>query len=455
MELSVQQFRSKAEQALLDLYTRSAAALPGATNPFVAGLREQAIKTYGSLGLPHRRVEAWKYTDLRDRIGEIGPLIAALGAAAGDAELEAALGKEIAHVPAYRLVVAEGELRIDLSDMSGLRAAGVDVGALAHMLEMPPQWLKGALGQVNPREDDAVVALNMALMTGGVALRLPEGLTLEKPIHIVHLDGTGAVASTFTRNVIVAEKGASATVLESYGTLGTKGLLRNAVTEVKLGDKSAIHHLKLQREAPETIHLNVWLTNLAADARYNAFQVSLGAAVARNQLYVGFDGEGSATDVSGATLACGKQHCDTTLIVEHRVPRCASRELYKLVLDDEARGIFQGKIIVSPDAQKTDGKQMAQALLLSETAEFDSKPELEIFADDVVCGHGATSGRIDEDLLFYLASRGLPDDQARALLIQAFVGEALEVLDDETLREAFAATSATWLAAPAEWGHGR
>jgi Fe-S cluster assembly protein SufD len=222
------------------------------------------------------------------------------------------------------------------------------------------------------------------------------------------------------------------------------------VTEVKLGDKSAIQHVKLQREALETIHLNTWLANIATDARYNAFQLSVGAELARNQLYVGFDGEGSATDVSGATLARGKQHCDTTLIVEHRVPRCESRELYKLVLDDDARGIFQGKVIVLPDAQKTDGKQMAQALLLSETAEFDSKPELEIFADDVVCGHGATSGQIDEDLLFYLESRGLPEEQARALLIQAFVGEAFEVLDDETLRDAFAATAADWLGAPAE-----
>jgi FeS assembly protein SufD len=450
MELSVHQFRSKAEQDLLDLYTRSAAALPGATNPFVAALRKQAIKTYGSLGLPHRRIEAWKYTDLRERIGDIGPLIAARGEAVGETELEAALGEKLAHFPAYRLVVAEGELRVDLSDISGLRAAGVDVGALAHWLEMPPEWLKDTLGQVNPREDDALVALNTALMTGGVALRLPEGLTLGKPIHIVHLDGNGASASTFTRNVIVAEKGASATVLESYETLGTNGLLRNAVTEVKLGDKSAIHHVKLQGEAVETIHLNVWLASLAADARYNAFQLSVGAALSRNQLYVGFDGEGSATDVSGATLARGKQHCDTTLVVEHRVPRCESRELFKLVLDGEARGIFQGKIIVAPNAQKTDGKQMSQALLLSETAEFDSKPELEIFADDVVCGHGATSGQIDEDLLFYLESRGIPEEQARALLIQAFVDDALEVLDDDLLREAFAATAAAWLDAPVE-----
>ncbi len=146
----------------------------------------------------------------------------------------------------------------------------------------------------------------------------------------------------------------------------------------------------------------------------------------------------------------GRQHCDTTLLVEHAVPRCTSRELFKAVLDGEARGVFQGKIIVAPDAQKTDGKQMAQALLLSETAEFDSKPELEIFADDVVCGHGSTSGQIDEELLFYLEARGIPEDEARALLIQAFVGEALERIEHEDLREALSAASAEWLGVRAE-----
>ena len=195
MDLPIQQFRTKAEQELLDLYTRSANALPGGNNPFVAALREKAIKTYGSLGLPHRRIEAWKYTDLRARLDEVHPLIAALGAAVDDAALEAALGKPIAALTAYCLVLVEGELRVDLSDMAALREAGADVASLAHVLEMPPEWLKETLGQVNPREDDAVLALNTALMTGGVALRLPERVTLEKPIHVIHLDGTGEAAT--------------------------------------------------------------------------------------------------------------------------------------------------------------------------------------------------------------------------------------------------------------------
>ncbi|MEM7191590.1 MAG: Fe-S cluster assembly protein SufD, partial [Pseudomonadota bacterium] len=402
------------------------------------------------LGLPHRRVEAWKYTDLRGLIKDVPALAADADVSAGVSEVEAALGSAFAALSAYRLVIAAGVFRPDLSDVAALREAGVEIGSLSEMLEAPPAWLMASLDDMATRADDAVVALNTALMASGVCLRLPEGLTLDKPIHLIHLDGPGEPQSIYTRNVLAAEKGASATVLESFGTLGAHGTQRNVVTGVSLASESALHHIKLQREALETIHLNVWAANVGRDARYNAFQASMGARLSRNQVYVRFDGEDAATDVSGATLMRGVQHCDTTLVVEHNVPACESRELFKLVLDDTARGVFQGKVAVAPDAQKTDGKQMAQALLLSETAEFDSKPELEIFADDVVCGHGATSGQIDDDLLFYLRARGLPETDARALLIQAFVGEAFETLDDEAINEAFASVSAEWLGTTVE-----
>jgi Fe-S cluster assembly protein SufD len=445
MELPVQQFRTKGEQAYLDMFEAAEQALPGARDPFVSGLRRKAIEAYGRLGLPHRRIEAWKYTDLRSRLTDAYPLLSAVGVAVGEADLSKALGSAVAALPAFRLVIVEGDLRADLSDLSGLKAASVEVVSLAQALEKPPSWLKKTLGQVNPRDDDPVLALNTALMTGGIALRIGEGVTLDKPIHIVQLDGRGEPASTLTRNVVIAESASSAMILESYGSLGLRGLQRNAVTELKVGDRAVIRQIKLQREGEDAVHLSTWLVELGADARYDAFQFSTGASLIRSQIYARFAGEGSAADISGAFLMRGRQHCDMTLLVEHRVPRCTSRELFKGVLDNAARGIFQGKIIVSPGAQKTDGKQMAGALLLSEAAEFDSKPELEIFADDVVCGHGSTSGQIDEDLLFYLEARGIPEAQARALLIQAFVGEALERIEDEGLREAFAAASAEWL----------
>jgi FeS assembly protein SufD len=444
MELPVKQFQTRAEQAFVDLFNAAEQGLPGAGNPWVADLRAKAIDAYAALGLPHRRVEAWKYTDLRSRLTEALPLARATGKAVTEAELCEALGADIAGLPAYRLVIVEGELRAELSNLAGLKSAGAEVISITEALQKPPRWLKGALGKINRQDRDPVVALNLALMSGGVGVRIAKGMTLDKPVHLIHLDG-GAPASVITRSVVLVEEGASLDLLENYASLGGRELQRNAVTEVEVGNKASLYHIKLQREEEAAFHLVTWLVKIDADANYKAFQFSTGAALSRSQIYAAFTGEGSSLDVSGALLMRDHQHCDTTLLVEHRVPRCTSRELFKAVLDNEARGVFQGKIIVSPGALKTDGKQMAQALLLSETAEFDSKPELEIFADDVVCGHGSTSGQIDEDLLFYLEARGIPEDQARALLIQAFVGEAVERIEHEGLREALSKASADWL----------
>jgi FeS assembly protein SufD len=448
MDLPVQQFRTKAEQGFLDAFAKVEKKLPG--KDWAAGLRRKAIQSFGSLGLPHRRIEAWKYTDLRARLTDVNPLLKVEGIALSEADLTRALGGEFAALPAYRLVVVEGDLRGDLSHIADLKAAGVEVLSLGQALENPPAWLKSALAQVNPRKDDAVVALNTALMTGGAAIRIGAGVLLDKPIHLIELDGRGEPATTVTRNVVIAEPGSAATLIESFASLGIRGLQRNAVTEIKVGDKAALRHVKLERDGEDALHLSTALIELAGDARYDVFQFSTGASLSRSQGYLAFMGEHSAADISGAFLMRGQQHCDTTLLVEHRVPHCTSRELFKGVLDNEARGVFQGKIIVSPGAQKTDGKQMAGALLLSEAAEFDSKPELEIFADDVVCGHGSTSGQIDQELLFYLEARGIPEAKARALLIQAFVGEALEKVEDEALRDALAHDSAAWLGVKVE-----
>jgi len=443
VDLPVQQFRTKAEQGFLDAFAMVEKQLPGATNDWAASLRRKAIQTFGSLGLPTRRIEAWKYTDLRTRLTEALPPL--LGGPFSKDALAGVLGKPIAKLPAYRIVIAAGALQPELSDLSALRAEGVEVLSLAEALEKPLAWLKDHLGKINPQNDDAVIALNLALMTSGIALKVGKGATLQKPVHLIHVADNRDPASSFIRNVVVIEEGASLDLLESYASLASAPSLGSTVTEALVADNAVLNHVKLQVEHSDTTHLSAWLIGLKRNARYNGFQFSTGALLARNQIHAGFDGEGSAVNISGTFLMRNKQHCDTTLLVEHRVPRCSSRELFKIVLDDEARGIFQGKIIVSPNAQKTDGKQMAAALLLSESAEFDSKPELEIFADDVVCGHGSTSGQIDEDLLFYLESRGIPADEARALLIQAFVGEAVELIESEGLRNVFNGAAADWL----------
>ena len=221
----------------------------------------------------------------------------------------------------------------------------------------------------------------------------------------------------------------------------------NALTEMRVGDGATVAHFKVAADHGKAVHLSNWNIALGREANYRGFQYTSGQGLARNQIFATYKGEGSKLDLSGAFLARGTEHIDTTLVVDHAVPHCQSRELFKGVLDGHARGIFQGKVIVRPDAQKTDGKQMAQALMLSPDAEFDSKPELEIYADDVVCGHGTTSAELDEDLLFYCMSRGIPETEARALLIESFIGEAFDKVEHDGLQLAFQTMAKTWLGA--------
>ena len=308
-----------------------------------------------------------------------------------------------------------------------------------------PEWFTKTIGKVNPPEkEDAVVQLNAAFMTDGAVIRVKEGTTVAKPIHLISILSADEPRSVAMRNLAMIGEKSKATLIESFVSLGDAAQFSNIVSEVSLGGGAELDHIKVQNEGPNTSHLSTWMTCIGADAQYRAFQFTTGAALSRNQHYVRFDGEHASANVSGTGMLRDNQHCDTTLIVDHAVPHCESREHFKLVLDDSARGIFQGKLVVRQGAQKTDGMQMAQALLLSENAEFDSKPELEIFADDVVCGHGSTSGQIDEDLLFYCRSRGIGEREARALLIAAFVGEALQLIEHDDIREALTETVSAW-----------
>lgn len=445
MDVAVQALKTGAERKFADLFVAAEDRLPGASQAWVARLRAGAIASYGTLGLPHRRIEDWKYTDLRARISDAYASAVALGAPIEEAEIVKALGGGMAHLESFRVVFVEGAFRPELSDFAGLNKAGVEILSLADALEKPPSWLKSTLGQINPPRDNAVYALNTGLMTHGALIRAPDGVALPKPIHLIHLDGPGEPVGSIARHVITIGKGAKACILESYAGLGGRGVQRNVATELCVGDDAEVCHVKYEREGAEATHLATWMTTLGANSRYVTFHFSMGASLARSELHVRFAGEGATADISGASMLKGKQHGDTTMVVDHAVPHCSSRELFKAVLDDEARAVFQGKLIVRQHAQKTDAKQMAQALLLSEAAEFDSKPELEIFADDVACGHGSTAGQIDEDLLFYLRARGLPEREARALLIQAFIGDALTHVIDDEVRTALESVAADWL----------
>jgi Fe-S cluster assembly protein SufD len=293
--------------------------------------------------------------------------------------------------------------------------------------------------------DDIAVALNTAFMGDGVVIDVAAGATLARPLHLVFFNSAELPASVFTRSLVLIGAGARAMLIESHeGAQGSDNHV-NAAIELKVGDQAHVDHVKITGQGAGSLHVSSLMASVGAHARFNEFLFTTEAAVVRNQLFVRFEGEGTVAGIRGATLLNGRQHADATLVVDHVAGACISREVFKSVLDGESRAVFQGRIIVRPNAQKTDAKMAAHALLLSEMAEADSKPELEIFADDVQCGHGSTAGSLDEDLLFYLRARGIPAKEAEALMIQAFVGEAVDGIEHAGLRDTLIDHVAAWL----------
>ncbi len=427
-----------------------AGALPGSAA--VRETRRRAIGTFAALGLPHRRIEAWKYTDLRTLMKEAYAPALARAAAVDQRALDAALGPALAGLDAIRIVFVDGAFAPALTRLDDEHGRAYHFDPLARGLAEGFDWLEALLGEAEGPKSGAVVALNTAFATDGVLLRVVDGARMRKPVHLIFAASGVEKAAVATRNLIKVGEGAEAVVVESHVALGAAASQHNTVTEIAVGDRARVRHLKVLAGAGEgagtaaSAHIGAWIVGLAAGCEYRAFQLTAGLPLVRNELHVAFAGEGAKLDVSGCFLGAGTEHVDTTLVVDHAVPACESRELFKCVLADRARGVFQGKVIVRPDAQRTDGKQMAQALMLSEEAEFDSKPELEIHADDVVCGHGSTAAELDAGMLFYLCSRGITLDDARALLIESFVGEAIDKVEDERLREALSAIAKARLA---------
>ena len=269
---------------------------------------------------------------------------------------------------------------------------------------------------------------------------------MERPLHLLFVASEKPTA-TFTRSLIVVGEGARAMLIESHEGPPGSDYQVNAAVELFVGEEAHVDHVKIIDEGAQALHVSTLAAAVGAKSRFNAFTFTMGGAVVRNQMFLNFDGEDTVASIRGATLIKGRQHADTTLVANHIARSCQSREVFKTVLDGEAHGVFQGRIIVRHGAQKTDAKMMTQALLLSERAEADNKPELEIFADDVQCGHGATAGALDPELKFYLMARGIPAAEAEALLIQAFLGEAIDGIEHAGLREALMDTVVAWLGA--------
>ena len=441
MNAEIRQMKTAAELALADSYASAKARLPG--DGKVIALREAAFRRFDAQGLPNRRVEEWKYTDLRALMREAKPLAAPPDAAA-KARAKSA-GRLLADMDARRVVFVDGAFVPELSDLANLET-GLEVRSLAQALAAGDPLLAAHLGKVVPADGDGAVALNTALMSDGAVIRVAAGATVERPIHLVFVAASDKPASIFTRSLVVIEKGARVMLVESHESAAGAEHQVNTALELIVGEGAHADHVKITSGGP-VVHVSSLMAAIGAHARYNDFCYTTGGSVVRNQLFLRFDGEGTLANIRGATLLKGSQHADATLVLDHAVGGCQSREVFKAVLDDKSRSVFQGKIIVRPKAQKTDAKMMTQALLLSDEAEADQKPELEIFADDVQCGHGATSGALDENLKFYLMARGIPETEAEALLVQAFVGDAIEGIEHAGLRDALLDDVVAWLRA--------
>jgi len=429
--------RTPAETGLIDLCQTPSIEGPA----WFTARQNQARDEFISLGLPHRRVEEWKYTDLKSGLKTIYPKEGGQTPPSREI-LDEALGATLASLEAYRVVLVDGVFNADLSDEN--IAPDVELLPLSDGLKGASPWLEG-LGDNLGKARDAIQALNLATMQGGAALRLADKASLDKPLHIIFAN-TNAKASSFASRLYF-DIGAAAKVeiIETHVSL-TKGvsLQANIATELMIGDWAQVSHVKFTKDTSDSVHLANVIGKLGKETDYKFFQFTLNGGITRNQIYMRYEGDEAKADISGVALLNEASHADMTLVMDHNAVGCESRELFKTVLDGTAQAVFQGKVIVQPGAQKTDGEMMSKALLLSQEAEFDSKPELEIYADDVLCGHGATTGQIDDELLFYLKARGIEDSQARALLIQAFVGEAFELVENEKIREMMIDQAIAW-----------
>jgi Fe-S cluster assembly protein SufD len=436
--------KTAAEEGLAEAFAGARATLPGAAS--VKSLRESAFRTFEAKGLPHRRVEEWKYTDLRALMRDAKPLAPPPDAAAR--QKAKAAGAFAAAAKARRIVIVDGVFAADLSDLAGLEP-GLSVASLADALSQGEAGVVERLSRRSPLADDPAFALNTAMMGDGAVIRVADGASVARPIHLVFVTTSANPVSVFTRSLVNVGKGAAVTVVESHESADGVDNQANHALDVSIADDGRLDHVKIGREGDRTLHVATFVAEIGAGAHLSDFTLTAGGAVTRNQIAMRLNGSGTHAAVRGASLLKGRQHADNTLVMDHAVGHCESRELFKAVLDGESRSVFQGKIIVQPHAQKTDAKMATHALLLSEDAEADAKPELEIFADDVVCGHGATAGALDDDLLFYLKARGIPQKEAEALMVEAFVGEAVEAVENEAVREALMEMARGWLRARA------
>jgi Fe-S cluster assembly protein SufD len=401
---------------------------------WLRALRKAGLARFSELGFPSTKLEDWRFTNVQ-------PIARLPFKPALDADASGVLGKRVGLFPfggldAIRLVFVNGHFAPELSTAQ-VDAPGVFIGNLASALETQSDRLEKWLGGCSSLErENAFLALNTAFIQDGAVIILEPNQTLEKPVQLVYLVSSAENGSTFSpRNLIVAGANSRATVLECFHSLVDVPYFTNAVTEFVLGEGAHLEHCKFQEEAPSAFHMASLDSRLARHANFISHSFALGARLSRNNINTLLDGTGVECVLNGLYLTSGEQLADHHMVVDHAQPSCASHEYFNGILDDNSRGVFHGRILVRPGAQKTDAKQTNKNLLLSDSALVHTKPQLEIYADDVKCTHGATIGQLDEAAIFYLRARGLSEDTAQRMLIHAFAGEIIDRIRYQPLRE--------------------
>lgn len=423
---------------LAGTYEAAAGSLPGAKDVAVTARRRAAIEAFRRFGLPNHRLESWKFTGLNALERQQWAL------PANDGSVEPArLTAATLNADGCRLVFVNGRF-----DAATSKIGALPKGATLQPLSAAGDVIKDALASAGDKRDVSLSELNAALASDGVVLLLEDGVVLDKPIEIVSF---GVPALVNLRHLIRLGARAEATVLESYrdGGIARPGWT-NIYAHVAVGEGAKLTHIRLQAENDAAYHAALARVSIGAGARYAHASVQAGAALARHELHVEFAGRNAEADIQGLVLARGAAHLDHTLFLHHAVPDCRSNQLFKHVVDDHGHAVFQGGIRVAPKAQKTDAQQLSRTLLLADRAQIDTKPELEILADDVKCSHGASIGDVDAQQMFYMQARGIPAAEARRLLLSGFAYEVVMAVPEGALRDHVEALVDAWLAGGAK-----
>jgi Fe-S cluster assembly protein SufD len=402
--------------------------------------RRSGLARFGELGLPTRRQENWRFTNLRALETTDYPPDASEVALD-----ETALAPYRLEGVSHRIVLVNGRFSAALSAI-GTLPSGVYLAPLSVALRERADLAAALFDGSDSVANQPFAALNAGFAGDGFVLVLEDGVTLETPVEIIHLGRAAAPRAAHTRNAVIAGRHSRARIVETHA--GSGRYWRNLVTQIQLGEGATLRHVTLQDDGSEAINTGISRVALAAGARYDGFTLTIGALLSRADTIVTIAGEHAYCGVGGAYLLRGRQEATVATLIDHAAPGSETREVFKGVVEDRSHGVFQGKIQVRREAQQTNAHQLNKNLLLSPRAAIDSKPELEIFADDVKCSHGATIGDLDETAMFYLQARGIPEAEARRMLIEAFAADAIELVEDATAQAYLRRHLDNWLANP-------